>query len=96
MSDAEKVDKDNSENAFNQMLVYSIESIYDADNVYPASESTEKELIEFIDSLSHKHLEKIQEFIQNIPKLQHTVKFKCKECGHENEVVLEGIESFFS
>lgn len=96
MADAEKVDKDNSERAFNQMLIYSIESIYDADSVYPASESTEKELIEFIDSLSHKHLEKIQTFIQNVPKLTHTVKFKCKECGHENEVVLEGIESFFS
>jgi DNA-directed RNA polymerase subunit M/transcription elongation factor TFIIS len=96
MSDAEKVNKKDSEKAFNQMIMYSIESIYDADNVYPASESTEKELIEFIDSLSHKHLEKIQAYIQNVPKLQYTVKFKCKECGHENEVVLEGIESFFS
>ena len=96
MAEAEKVDKKDSEKAFNQMLVYSIESIYDADSVYPASESTEKELIEFIDSLSHKHLEKIQAFIQNVPKLQHTVKFKCKACGHENEIVLEGIESFFS
>ena len=96
ISDAETVDKKDSEKAFNQMIMYSIESIYDADNVYPASESTEKELIEFIDSLSHKHLEKIQAYIQNVPKLQYTVKFKCAKCEHENEILLEGIESFFS
>jgi hypothetical protein len=96
VKDVERIDDKNVERAFDQTLIYSIESIYDADNVYPASESTEKELIEFIDSLSHSHLEKMQEYIQNIPKVQYTVKFKCKECGHENEIVLEGIESFFA
>lgn len=96
IKDAEKIDDTDAEKAFNQTIVYSIESIYDADSVYPASESTEKELIEFIDSLSHSHLEKIQEYIQNIPKLTYTAKFKCEACGHKNEIVLEGIESFFS
>ena len=96
LKDTEKIDDKNPEKAFNQTIVYSIESIYDADSVYPASESTEKELIEFVDSLSHSHLEKIQEYIQNIPKLQYIAKFKCAECGHDNEILLEGIESFFS
>jgi hypothetical protein len=96
LKDTEKIDDKNPEKAFNQTIIYSIESIYDADSVYPASESTEKELIEFVDSLSHSHLEKIQEYIQNIPKLQYIAKFKCKECGHDNEILLEGIDSFFS
>ena len=96
LSDAEKINKKDTEKAFNQTIMYSIESIYDSDNVYPASESTEKELIEFIDSLSHKHLEKIQSYIQNVPKLQHECQFKCTQCGHDNVTVLEGIESFFS
>lgn len=96
LTEAEKIDTTNTEKSFNQTLIYSIESIYDADNVYPASEHTEKEMIEFIDSLSHKHLEKIQNYIQNVPKLQHTCSFKCKECETENVHVLEGIESFFS
>jgi len=96
LADSEKIKTKDSIKAFNQMIMYSIESIYDADSVYPASESTEKELTEFIDSLSHKHLEKIQAYIEDVPKLQYTVKFKCAECGHDNEIVLEGIESFFS
>ena len=96
LTEAEKIDTKNTEKSFNQTLMYSIESIYDADSVYPASDHTEKELIEFIDSLSHKHLEKIQKFIQNVPKLQHTCSFKCPHCETENEHLLEGIESFFS
>lgn len=96
LTEAEKIDTKNTEKSFNQTLIYSIESIYDADNVYPASEHTEKELIEFIDGLSHKHLEKIQGFIQNVPKLSHTCSFKCPHCETENEHVIEGIESFFS
>jgi hypothetical protein len=96
LRETEKIDDKDAENAFNQTIIYSIESIYDADSVYPASESTEKELIEFIDSLSHSHLEKIQAYIQNIPKLEYLVKFKCEACGHENEIVLEGLESFFA
>jgi DNA-directed RNA polymerase subunit M/transcription elongation factor TFIIS len=96
LADTEKIKKGDNIKSFNQMIMYSIESIYDADSVYPASESTEKELTEFIDSLSHKHLEKIQAYIEDVPKLQYTVKFKCAECGHDNEIVLEGIESFFS
>ncbi len=96
LADTEKIKEKDSIKAFNQMIMYSIDSIYDADSVYPAGESTEKELIEFIDSLSHKHLEKIQAYIENTPKLQYTVRFKCAECGHDNEIVLEGIESFFS
>ena len=96
LSDTEKLNDKNNLETFNKTIMYSIESIYDADSVYPASESTEKELIEFIDSLSHKHLEKIQAYIEDVPKLQYTVKFKCAECGHDNEILLEGIESFFS
>ena len=96
VKDVERIDEENAERAFNQTLIYSIESIYDADNVYPASESTEKELIEFIDSLSHSHLQKMQEYIQNVPAIQYVAKFKCKACGHENEIVLEGLESFFA
>lgn len=96
VKNAEKIDLNDSEKAFNQTLIYSIDSIYDADSVYPASESTDKELIAFIDSLSHKHLEKIQAYIQDVSKLQHTVKFKCKECGHKNEITIEGIDSFFA
>ena len=73
-----------------------IDSVYDADNVYPAKDTPEKDLREFIESLNHHQIEMIQEYLTNQPKLSHTIEFKCVECGHTNTVVLEGLQSFFT
>ena len=73
-----------------------IDSIYDADNVYPAKDTPEKDLMEFIESLNHHQIEEIQEYLTNQPKLSHTIEYKCAECGHLNTVVLEGLQSFFT
>ena len=72
-----------------------IESIYDADEIYPAKNTPPKDLHEFIESLNHQQIEKIQEYLTNQPKLSHTIEFTCKECGHVNIVTLEGLQSFF-
>jgi DNA-directed RNA polymerase subunit M/transcription elongation factor TFIIS len=87
-------DVTNAEN-FTKAIAAVIDVIYDADNVYKVSETSPKEVDEFIDNLSHTHLEKIQEFIENQPMLKHTVKFKCSKCGHDNEIELVGLQSFF-
>lgn len=84
-----------SEEIFNQALIQSIESIYDADNIYSGSDVSEKELIEFVDSMSHSQLEEIQSYLNNQPIVKHTVEFKCKHDGHVNKIELKGIQSFF-
>ncbi len=85
----------NSKN-FNKAIAAVIDVIYDDDNVYNVKETSAKEVSEFIDTLNHHHLEKIQNFIENQPMLKHIVKFKCEKCGHENEVELVGLQSFFT
>ena len=54
-----------------------------------------KELDEFIDSLSHKQFEMIQEFFDTMPKVKHSVKVKNPNTGIESEVVIEGMQNFF-
>lgn len=80
---------------FTKAIAAVIDVIYDEENVYKVSETNPKEVMEFIDNLSHTHLEKIQEFIENQPMLKHTVEFKCSKCGHENKIELVGLQSFF-
>jgi len=72
-----------------------IESIYDAENVYLTDESSEKEMEAFIDSLSHKNLEDIQKYMALQPQLKEDVKFRCTGCGHDNEITITGLQSFF-
>lgn len=72
-----------------------IESIYDAENTYNLEDETPEEINKFIDTLNMQQLAKIQEFIQTVPKIQHTVKFECSKCNHKNSKLIQGAESFF-
>lgn len=93
-----KNDKESSKvNSVMDVIVACIDSIYDDKKLYPASESSTEELVAFVESLNQAQFSKIQQFIESMPKLQHTVNFKCaaKDCGCSNSVVLEGMQNFF-
>lgn len=77
------------------LVADSIDYIYDNDNVYPAKESTKKELLEFVNDLSQDQFKKLTDFFNGMPKLKHTLKWKCAECGCEESLDLEGMASFF-
>lgn len=83
------------ENNITESIIASIEAIFDEEDVYPTDEASKRELINFVDSLSHSHLEAIQEYIENQPKLEHVLKYNCTFCGHANEYVLSGLADFF-
>ena len=78
------------------MIAASIESIHDADSVYPANESTSRELVDFIESLNKEQFTKVQEFFDNFPKLKEDVEFTCEKCKTVNNVTLEGLNDFFA
>ena len=80
---------------FVQTIGMCIESIYDNDNVYSRNDCTQQELDNFVESLSHQHLELIDEYISNQPKLEHTLKFNCNHCNKKNERTMEGLQDFF-
>ena len=73
----------------------SVSQIYDSENVYDRTDMNEKDLDEFIDSMSHGQLEKVQQFFQTMPKVKKTVKVKNPKTGVESDITLEGMASFF-
>lgn len=79
---------------FTKVVLYCIDSIYDKEKVYPAHESTEEELTEFIDSLDHNAFEKIQKFFDTMPKLYHELHYK-NELGNDRTIVLDSVKDFF-
>jgi hypothetical protein len=78
-----------------KMTVSCIDFIYDKENIYYAKDTTEQELIEFVESMQTKDLEKIKDFFSSMPKMKKKLDFKCVKCGYEEEIELEGIQSFF-
>jgi len=86
--------KQDAADAMYNMITNCIEYIYDADEVYAGF--TEKEIQEWIGTLNSSQFKKITEFFEVMPKLSHTIKWTCPECGEEDTIVLEGLDSFFT
>jgi DNA-directed RNA polymerase subunit M/transcription elongation factor TFIIS len=78
-----------------ETIVSCIDYIYDKENLYYSKDSTKEELVEFVESLQTKDLQKFKEFFDSVPKIQKDIHFKCPKCKYEEEVLIEGIESFF-
>lgn len=76
-------------------IVACIDNIFDDEKVYPAGDSTPKELEQFIDSLNSEQFSRMQKFFENIPSLSYDSKFECSSCGHQNELLIKGLANFF-
>jgi hypothetical protein len=77
------------------MIVESIEYIFDGEQYYYAKESDPAELIEFVESLNQTQFEKIEEFFEKLPKLNKKIEVDCKKCGFHHTINVEGLDGFF-
>ena len=78
------------------MIISCIDNIFNDEESWPASESTKKELGEFLDQLNTKQFKMIEDFFATMPKLTHTLKVKNPKTNVESTVKLEGLASFFT
>jgi len=69
-----------------------LENIFDENEVY--DEMNEKEVSDFIEQMTTDQFQKVTEFFTNMPKLKHIVKVTNPNTGVENEIALEGMQSF--
>ena len=49
----------------------------------------------FLDQFTSSQFNLLKEFVANIPELKHSIKWKCNDCGNENELSLKGTNDFF-
>ena len=92
--EAMNIDANKPEEAF-KMIAGCVRQIYDAENVYDKADMSQKDLDEFIESMTHDQFQKVQSFFETMPRVKHPVKVKNPKTGVESEVVLEGMQSFF-
>lgn len=86
--------EDDASSAF-EIMKNCVKQIYDAENVHDKADMDDKELSEFLESMSHDQFVKVQQFFDTMPKVKHTIKVKNPETGVTSDVVLEGLNSFF-
>ena len=77
------------------LIMACIENIWDEKTVYNPRDETMEEQIEWVESLSRRDMEKIEEFTRKIPTVTKKVEFKCSECGAQNVRDIGGMTDFF-
>lgn len=78
-----------------ELMKYCIDQVYDETEVYDTSEYTNDQINEFVEALDISTFQKIQKFIETMPKLYHEVTYTRKD-GSEGKVVLQTLNDFFT
>ena len=78
-----------------ELIASSIDTVYNDEEVWSASDCTKKELVEFLEQMNTVQFKKVEKFFETMPKLSHEVTFINPKTKKENIVLLEGLTSFF-
>lgn len=85
--------KDEEQDVF-KMVASCVDLVYDDETAY--DDFTEKEMVKFLEQFNSAQFREIENFFDTMPKLSHTINVTNPNTGVENEVVLEGLSSFFA
>lgn len=72
-----------------------IELITIDDIVHEAKDMSLSELVAWLEMLQSKQLNILKDWSTDLPKVTYAADVKCKHCGIDNPVALEGLNSFF-
>ena len=77
------------------MIKRCIFEVRDGETVYNKVDISEKELDDFIDSMSTENFDHVSKFFETMPKLYHEVEVKNPKTKKKNKIPIEGLQSFF-
>lgn len=76
----------------NAIIVKCITSVFDHEDVHTNFE--EGEIAQWFTKLTTLHKEPMRDFVRNIPVMRYQYHYVCKQCGFEEDITLEGLQSF--
>ena len=77
------------------MISDCIVNVYDEKQIYTRNDFSDREIGDFVDSLTQEQLKKINDFFETMPKLVYDLEVECP-CGQTIKRKLQGISDFFS
>jgi hypothetical protein len=83
-------------NSIFEMLTTCIKSVRTEEENINLADEPKEEIERFVNSLTGEQFQRIQTFIENVPKITLDIEFDCKACNVHNKHKLEGLQDFFS
>ena len=78
-----------------EMIKRCVHEIHDGEEVYRRVDISDKELDEFIDSMSSKNFEEVGNFFSSMPKLSYEIEVENPKTKVKSVIPIEGLQSFF-
>ena len=72
-----------------------IEMIFSKEEAWEGKDSTQEELVDFLEQLNSTQFKEVQKFFDTMPKLTHDIEVENPETKVKSTVTLEGLASFF-
>lgn len=91
----EKAQNSSAADAMVDLAVDCVDYIYNKDEIFYSKDVPRDELVNWFEKLQSKDLEKIRKFFDTLPKIKKDVHFHCNKCNYEEDITIEGLESFF-
>jgi hypothetical protein len=77
------------------IVVNSIDYIYDENGVYSSKDYSKEELNDFVMNLTEENFRKLEEYIENFPSFVVNIEAKCTKCGFDHKVRYKNFADFF-
>lgn len=89
------IDSINSDNSYD-IVVKCVQQIIEGDKIHEKVDMNDKDLVDFIESMSTDNLNDVLKFFDTMPKIKHQINVINPNTNVENTINMEGIESFFT
>jgi hypothetical protein len=78
------------------LVAKSISKIYNSEDVWDETTTSEKEFIAFVENMNSKQFNEMQKFFDSMPALKHTVEITNPKTKVTSEYTIEGLSNFFA
>lgn len=78
-----------------EIIINSIESIFDKDGVHAAKDYSREELKTFIEGLTEENYKKLEAYITNFPKVNVILETDCPKCKYHHKLRYQDLSDFF-
>ena len=78
-----------------ELVAKCIDYVVDGEETFSTKDEPIEEVISFIEDLPIETMDEIRECFIRMPRIEHTVEFKCPSCEKDNAVSINGYEHFF-
>jgi hypothetical protein len=88
-------DKKNQLDQSIDLIASCVDKIYTEEDVWTSQDTTKEDIIEFLEGMNSSQFEKIEQFFETMPKLQHKIEVKNPKTDVKSEIILTGLSDFF-